>query len=1852
MPRLSPPLTLIAAFFSAFTSFAAADPAATALPSGGKVAAGSAQITQSGTQMTIDQTSPRAVINWQGFDVGHEAEVNIKQPNRRAAVLNRVTTPRPSQINGKVKANGQVFIVNPAGIVFGDKAQVDVGGIVASTLEIDDADFMAGKQEFKRKKKAGKVVNRGKITATDGGYIALLAPELRNEGVLSARLGTVALAAGDAVTLTIGDHVAVKVDPATVDTLIEQKAMIRAEGGRVILSAKAASALLSGAVNVNGTIEAGSLTRSGGEVVLEGSGAVTVSGNVKVAGTTGGSVTVSGKAVKLTGATIDASGKRGGGRVNVGSWESDKTEVDAASTLTASAKERGNGGNVTAIGKTSRFQGTATARGGAASGNGGVVETSGHTLDIAGAKVDAGALAGAAGTWLLDPQTLLIDATSASNIAAALSSGSNVTITVADTGSSPCGTGAFASCTTDYNGDLIFGTGAEITIAPSIPSVATLTLQADRNITFQTHASIQATGGKLNVILNADLNSDSSGAIVLYSGAAIKSNGGDIILGGGSATAGYPTGYAVGDHSADCALLPFCADYLNGISLFGATLESKGGDIRLRGQNAAGAAPDAAHSTLGNSYSSGILISDAGGLSTTLNSGTGQIEVAGISEYFYYNSEIKRHAVQLLSGNIISESTAATAIQISGDASGAGYGSENGIQLANGIELSGGTIKNLSNGGMILTGIGSADDLALDGEAVIGNDITLDDVDIYSAGGTIQFNTDTKLQWSSHATINSWDEYYPATLIIQPRTVGTALTLDLTNLVTTQLARINLGGSDTDTIAQDITLSGINNTLPSLHLYGTGNIILDGSFTLNGGFLAKADSSIAIATNSAITTRNGDAVLWADANNDNAITDTILFENNAALTSNARILVAGGEDANNDGFPDGGAMGITLNDAVTLSANQPIIVRSDANLTLGANSTFSTATTETDAVTFVVGNQFINNAGADVITLTGTGTPRWLIYSNDIDSDVRGSLTSTPFFNYYGCTYNATCTAALSSGSGFVYSQQPTLTVTADGLTKEYGEDDPVLTYSVTGLKDGDDLSIFTGDLERLAGETVGDYLIELGTLATTNNYQLDYISDYLKISPAILKILNVSGSKSYDGTPTFTYNQLTLDHATIIGTDEVNLKSGTATVNSRNVGTYNAFISSTLALGGGDAANYSLIDGAVNVSINPALLTISAVPETRIYDGTNYSTASVIYEGLQSGDLLTGLVQEFDSIHAGERILTITPDYSLSDGNGGLNYNVVLNTATGTITPATASFNANKDYDGTNQFTAAQITVNGILGETLTLNGSGTATANSKAVADNATNFINNLGGLVLADGSGLASDYVLPALTAVSANNRVTINPVAAYLVGITGAKSYDGTPVFTYNQLTLDPATIIGTDEVNLHSGTATVNSRNVGTYNAFISSTLALGGGDAANYSLIDGAVTVSINPALLTISAVPETRIYDGTKYSTASVTYEGLQSGDLLTGLVQEFDSIHAGERILTINPDYILSDKNDGKNYQIVTKSAAGIIKPATASFNANKDYDGTNQFTAAQITVNGILGETLTLNGSGTATANSKLVADNATNFINNLGGLVLADGSGLASDYQVPDLTIRNRNNQVTINPEPEPTPDPEPEPTPDPEPEPTPDPEPEPTPNPEPEPTPNPEPEPTPDPEPEPTPDPEPEPTPDPEPEPTPDPEPEPTPDPIQTRASVVTIQLNKNTSCVLADLERLTALVNANNSSESGRAALNALFQTTTVATQQTTTNSALPLASPATASKATVASITPIPNSDPIALISETINLPVEVSTYKPITTPPRIELPVIVAPLSNDNNDEAATDDCTGENAQQSETCRQIKVP
>ena len=289
------------------------------------------------------------------------------------------------------------------------------------------------------------------------------------------------------------------------------------------------------------------------------------------------------------------------------------------------------------------------------------------------------------------------------------------------------------------------------------------------------------------------------------------------------------------------------------------------------------------------------------------------------------------------------------------------------------------------------------------------------------------------------------------------------------------------------------------------------------------------------------------------------------------------------------------------------------------------------------------------------------------------------------------------------------------------------------------------------------------------------------------------------------------------------------------------------------------------------------------------------------------------------------------------------------------------------------------------------------------------------------------MASDYQLPALTAANATNRVTLTPAELHLLGIQGSKVYDGTPVFDYTQLNIDPSTLFGTDSVALSGGSADVSSRHAGHYSAFVTNSLLLGGAQASNYTLTGGAVAVSITPAALSLSAIPDNRVYDGTVISTGAVSVSGLQTGDSLSGLSQVFDSKHAGSRTLSIAPSYVLNDGNGGLNYSVTLNSASGSITPATAAISAAKTYDGTPDFSASQIQISGIPGETLTLAGSGTATAHSAAVADNASNYLASLGSLVLADGSGLASDYQLPALTAANATNRVTISavasPEPE-------------------------------------------------------------------------------------------------------------------------------------------------------------------------------------------------------------------------------------
>jgi large exoprotein involved in heme utilization and adhesion len=390
-----------------------------------------------------------------------------------------------SVILGKLTANGQVILVNPNGVVFGDGAKVDVGGLVASVLDIKDSDFLAGTLTFQRGGATGSITNKGKLTAADGGYIALLAPEVRNDGVITAKFGTVALAAGDAVTLDLAGTglVSLKVDPATVKALINNRGMIVATDGQALLSSQAVNALLGGTINSGGVIEADSLTAKGGEITLEASGPIT-----------------------LAGATLDASGATGGGTIKVGGWQTATVAVDGASKLDASATGAGDGGTISVIGQQAQVGGTLLAKGGAASGDGGAVETSGTTLAVAGAAVDTSAAHGQTGSWLLDPANFIIAAHGGDITGTALAKElAKTNVTILSSQGKESG-----------SGDIEVDTGVTWSSANS------LTLSAYRNI--GVNAPITNSGGAA-ILLRADNTGTNSGTVTFANGAKLGTSG-------------------------------------------------------------------------------------------------------------------------------------------------------------------------------------------------------------------------------------------------------------------------------------------------------------------------------------------------------------------------------------------------------------------------------------------------------------------------------------------------------------------------------------------------------------------------------------------------------------------------------------------------------------------------------------------------------------------------------------------------------------------------------------------------------------------------------------------------------------------------------------------------------------------------------------------------------------------------------------------------------------------------------------------------------------------------------------------------------------------------------------------------------------------------------------------------------------------------------------------------------------------------------------------------------------------------------------------------------------------------------
>ncbi|MBX6366728.1 MAG: filamentous hemagglutinin N-terminal domain-containing protein, partial [Rhodospirillales bacterium] len=405
---------------------------ALANPAGGEVVAGSARISTTPKTVTIDQASDRAVINWNTFSIEPGETTRFNQPGPSSITLNRVLSPEASRIAGTLSANGQIVITNGAGVIFTPTAQLNVGGITATTAGMSSAaqaQFMSGAAPtFDIAAKPGSaVVNEGRITVAEGGYAAFVAPTVRNSGVIEAKLGKVTLAGAEKFTLDLygDDLVKIAVPEAAASELRKVENSGSIEGTTVALTVDAVKGLVDGLINVSGTVQARRATMEGGKIVLRGGGGtVEVAGKLDAAGTgagtKGGAVEITGDKVALAGtATVDASGEAGGGTVLVGGgWQGKGPQQKASQTVMATgakikadAKKSGDGGTVVLWSEeVTRVGGEISAKGGARGGNGGKVETSGKKKLVVAEStvVDTSAANGKTGTWLLDPADIEI----------------------------------------------------------------------------------------------------------------------------------------------------------------------------------------------------------------------------------------------------------------------------------------------------------------------------------------------------------------------------------------------------------------------------------------------------------------------------------------------------------------------------------------------------------------------------------------------------------------------------------------------------------------------------------------------------------------------------------------------------------------------------------------------------------------------------------------------------------------------------------------------------------------------------------------------------------------------------------------------------------------------------------------------------------------------------------------------------------------------------------------------------------------------------------------------------------------------------------------------------------------------------------------------------------------------------------------------------------------------------------------------------------------------------------------------------------------------------------------------------
>ncbi|MEO9204142.1 MAG: filamentous hemagglutinin N-terminal domain-containing protein [Gammaproteobacteria bacterium] len=1199
---------------------------ALANPTGGQVTAGNATISSpSPTTVQINQYSDKAIVEWHSFNIAPNEKTHFQQPTSSSIILNRINPSQGvSQIFGQLSANGRIILVNQAGIYFGTTARVDVGGIIASTSNISNANFMAGKYVFDGPSGyGGSVINKGTIRAGNAGLVALVGTSLQNDGLIVAKVGSVVLASGSKFTLDfIGDGlINFAIDEPAASLGVDQNkkplkhsvsnsGKIIANGGQIIMKASAVRGVLRSSINMSGVLIANSVNQKNGVIILSaGNGTTHVTGKIYAAGKhqqqTGGKVYVLGNKVKLKkNAIIDVSGKDGGGEILIGGdyqgknpsiLNAQNTFVGKNVVIKADALKTGNGGKVIVwANDATRFFGSISAKGGIINGNGGFIETSGKNyLDVKNSKVTASASQGMAGTWLLDPRNVIIDAAATTCTSTPCFSVGDPTIYTPDTNTSHVSI-------TDILNALEGGTSVTITTGTTGAQTGTIAVNAAIDKTLGTTPvtlTLDSTNGGGTITVSNPITSTSGMlGVSLLSGNAITitsnitTNGGDflgqaqntITLGNGSGTTPGSIDVGAGSIAVNAnqdgaggqnftmnpsSTLLSTNNTTDAIQIIVNTPSNGTGQASLRDITTgnAGKIIVSTDGTLGlgtgNTTGSTITVNAgntiSGGdiLMTTPNAITfnGAVNTTGTINIFA-NTNASTSRFTMASGSSITTTNAtANAVSINVNTALGGTGTAVLRDITTG---DGGTITvNTDTGGNVTGGditqptgtltAGNSGTITLTNPNVAGRNIGTSGANIQIAAGTLNLTTGTGGGFITNLSTDAFN-------------LGNINTAGAFSLTSTSSSSINdtgtltIGGTTTLTAGstQDITLNSIGNDFSTITINSGNNIAVTDINSLNFGASTITGDLDVISggaiTDSAAISVGGITTLSAGSNNITLDSSTNDF-NVVSITDGNDVIL---RDANNLIFGNisiTGNLTLTNSGAVTQDVSSALLVN-------GANKIATFAAGVANDIT-------LNNTGNDftsVVISSGNN-----INLRDVNNLQFGSATST-----INGTLDLTTNGNITQLGGALFvNGLATLNsgvnndITLNNATNNFGTV-KILNANNATLRDTSTLDIDASSVTTALTLTADNGITQSGSITaptliatTRNNGAANIILNNINnhVNTINLHTLNSAGTSNSAGVITFS-DADTFDISAIGTTSAINLTSADAISDSGNI--------------------------------------------------------------------------------------------------------------------------------------------------------------------------------------------------------------------------------------------------------------------------------------------------------------------------------------------------------------------------------------------------------------------------------------------------------------------------------------------------------------------------------------------------------------------------------------------------------------------------------------------------------------------------------------------------------------------------